>query len=88
MLSRGKKTYKKSIDIHRLERDKRKKKREELPNLWSIQKSNRNMIKEGHLGRVCEKYESEMNQPELEIKIVAVTPLNKIRRRVDSDRLM
>jgi hypothetical protein len=74
MSSRGKQAHKQATDIQRLERDKRKKKREELCNLWYSQKSNRKMIREGHPDRVCEQSESEINRPEMEITTVAVTP--------------
>jgi hypothetical protein len=74
MSSRGKQAHKKSTDIQRLEWDKRKKKREELCNLWNSQKSNRKMIGEGHPDRAREQSESEMNRPELEITTAAMTP--------------
>jgi hypothetical protein len=77
MSSRGKQAYKQSIDIQRLERDKRKKKREELCNLWNNQKSNRKMIGEGQPDRVREQFESEMNRPELEITTAVQRPSKK-----------
>jgi hypothetical protein len=74
MSSRGKQAHTKSIDIQRLERDERKKKREEICNLWNSQKSNRKMIKEGKTDKECEHSESETNRLDLAITTTTVTP--------------
>lgn len=70
----GKQAQKQAIDIQRLEQDKRKKKREELRNLWNSQKSNRKMFGEGQPDRAHEQSESEINRLELVITVVAATP--------------
>lgn len=70
----GKQAQKQAIDIQRLEQDKRKKKREELRNLWNSQKSNRKMFGEGQPDRAREQSESEINRLELAITVVAATP--------------
>jgi hypothetical protein len=74
MSSRGKQEHKKSIDIQRSKRDKRKKKREEICNLWNSQKSNRKIIEEGKPDKECEHSESETNRPDLAITTATVTP--------------
>jgi hypothetical protein len=74
MSSRGKKIYKQMTDIQKLERDKRKKKREEIHNMWNNQNSNRKIVGEDHPDRACEQSESDMNRPDLEITTVATTP--------------
>jgi hypothetical protein len=74
MSSRGKQAHKKSTDIQRLEWDKRKKKREELHNLWNSQKLNRNILREGQPDIVHEKSDSEANRPDLAITTAAMTP--------------
>ena len=74
MLLRGKQAHKQSTNIQRLERNKRKKKREEICNLWNSQKSNRKMIEEGKTDKECEHSESETNRPDLAITTAMMTP--------------
>ena len=74
MSSRGKQAHKKSTDIQRLEKDERKKKREEIFNLWNSQKSNRKMIEEVKTDKECEHSESETNRLDLAITTTTVTP--------------
>jgi hypothetical protein len=74
MSSRGKQSHKKSTDIQKIERDKRKQKREELCNQWNNKKSNRKMFGEGHPDRAREQSESDIDRPELAIATASVTP--------------
>jgi hypothetical protein len=74
MSSRGKQSHKKSVDIQKIEWDKRQQKREELCNQWNKKKSNRNMSGEGHPDRACEQSESDRDRPELATTTAVVTP--------------
>ena len=74
MSSRGKKAHKKSTNIQKIKRDKRKQKREELHNQWNSKKYNRKMSREGHPVRAHEDSDSYKDQLELEIVAVTVTP--------------
>jgi hypothetical protein len=74
MCSRGKKIYKQTIDIQKLEQTKRQMKRDEIRNMWHSQNSNKKLVGEAHPDRACEKSKSIMNRLDLEITIVAETP--------------
>jgi hypothetical protein len=74
MSSRGKQAHKKSMDIQKIERDKRQQKREELHNQWNKKNSNRKMSGEGHPVRAHEKSESDRDRPELATTTVVTTP--------------
>jgi hypothetical protein len=74
MSSRGKQAHKQSVDIQKIEWDKRQQKREELRNQWNNKNLNRNMSGEGQPVRACEQSESDRDRPELATTTAAVTP--------------
>jgi hypothetical protein len=74
MSSRGKKIYKQMTNIQKLEWDKRKKKRDEICNMWNNRNSNRKIVREDDPNRGHEQSESNRNRRDMAIKTATMTP--------------